>query len=119
MAFAGDYLPSASYLALYIISVHVLHTNTRTSTHWRLNSLSGKVEAVPLAAAGGAAGDLTADDHLMTVLTSRIPLENGEWKLEAEPSCYENCQRLQKSPETNDYSARYGFVMITIIMTFT
>lgn len=101
MAIAGD-LPSASYLALYIISVHVLHTNTRTSTHWKLNAVSGKVEAVPLAAGAADSSWDGPTDHLMTVLTSRIEMENGEWKLEAEPSCFENCQRISKSVETND-----------------
>lgn len=110
MAIAADLLsPSASYLALYIIYLHVLDTNTRSSTHWKLNAVSGKVEA--LAAGGGGSGDGRGvshfgwdpeDDHVMTMLTNRIPMENGEWKLEAEPSCSENCQRSAKTGDDND-----------------
>lgn len=110
MAIAGDLpSPGVSYLALYVIYLHVL--NTRTSTHWKLNAVSGKVEA--LAAGGGTPGDGgdgahhhsgwdPEEDHMMAVLTSRIPMENGEWKLEAEPSCSEDCQRLQKTVENNN-----------------
>jgi len=108
-------IPSASYMALYIISVHILHTNSRTSTHWKLNAASGMVEAVPLAAAGksdggaastaesGASSDLVGPhgiyDPLMNILiTSRVALRsNGEWRLEAEPPhCYEDCDQRIK-----------------------
>jgi tetratricopeptide (TPR) repeat protein len=95
-------LPSVSYLALYIISVHVLNTNSRTSTHWKLNPDSGKVEVAALAASGDGTG-LVADP-LLNILTSRVELANGEWKLESEQTCYENCRKSETVEKKSENS---------------
>ncbi len=102
----GD-LPCVSYMALYLVSMHIINTNSRTSTHWRLNSENGKVQ-VAVAAGGNShtvgEGDSepSTEDPLMSILTSRITLENGEWKLEAEPdsiseSCNSQCAEKCKA----------------------
>lgn len=104
----GTDLPSVSYLALYIVSVHILNTNSRTSTHWKLNPDSGKVEVAALVASGDGSGGLVTDP-LLDILTSRVEMPNGEWKLEAEQTCYQNCRRpevVAKKPENSTGSAR-------------
>ncbi|KAI0238487.1 hypothetical protein LSAT2_010786 [Lamellibrachia satsuma] len=91
-------------MALYIISMHLIHTNSRSSTHWKLNLQSGKVQtAVAVAASredvtAGHPDDL-ADDHLFSILTSRVSMENGEWKLESGNvgSCTSECRQAKKN----------------------
>ena len=39
-----EFLPGITYMALYLVSCHVLHSNnTKTSTHWKLNADTNKV----------------------------------------------------------------------------
>jgi len=87
-------LPSVSYLALYIVSLHLVNTNSRTSTHWKLNRDSGMVEDVVAMAASGDSGSGLADDPLLSLLANRVETPDGEWKLEAgsSSSCYANCR---------------------------
>jgi len=85
-------LPSVSYLALYIVSVHLVNTNSRTSTHWKLNRDSGKVEDVVAMAASGDRGSGIADDALLNLLASRVATPEGEWRLDAASSCHANCR---------------------------
>ena len=97
--------PCMSYMALYIISMHLIHTNSRSSTHWKLNLQSGKVQtAVAVAAAGredvtARHPDDLADDHLFSILTSKVSMENGEWKLESANigACTSECRQAKKS----------------------
>lgn len=97
-------LPSASYLALYILSIHVLDSNSRTSTHWRLNGDTGKVEVAALAADGDA--NTPPDDPLMSLLSSRVTLANGEWKLEASSSTQQPSSSSSASSTTCSDSCR-------------
>lgn len=100
-------LPCGTYLALYIVSMHIL--NTRTTTHWKLNSETGKVQsATPLVADGESSSlelppGAATHDPLMSLLTKKIQLENGEWKLEAdEPTCnQETCQKVTADNESS------------------
>ena len=84
-------------MALYVISLHIIQTNSRTSTHhWKLNVEEGKVQAA--APAGGSASpsspshglDVVADDPLFSILTNKVTM-NGEWKLDGDQTCRENC----------------------------
>ena len=89
-------LPCMSYMALYIISMHIIHSNSRTSTHhWKLNLDEGKV----MAAAGSEEGSGTGtglfdvpEDPLLSLLTNKVT-NNGEWRLEAESTCKDDCRR--------------------------
>ncbi|EEB12306.1 conserved hypothetical protein [Pediculus humanus corporis] len=36
-------VPCLTYMALYILTFHILQVNSRTSTHWKLNSEEGKI----------------------------------------------------------------------------
>lgn len=38
---AGE-MPCSSYMALYIISMHIVSSANRSSNHWKLNLSSGK-----------------------------------------------------------------------------
>ena len=101
-------LPSVSYLALYIVSVHLVNTNSRTSTHWKLNRDSGRVEDVVAMAASGDAESTVADDRLLNLLASRVATPEGEWRLEADSmsSCYSSCRSSSSPPTKADKSSR-------------
>ncbi|ELU08379.1 hypothetical protein CAPTEDRAFT_64341, partial [Capitella teleta] len=96
-------LPCGSYLALYIVSMHIINTNSRTSTHWKLNSDAGKVQsATALVADGENTRDPMNDDHLMSLLTNKIPLDNGQWKLEESLTCVgTSCQKNNTESRNN------------------
>lgn len=78
-------LPCMSYMAVYIISMHIIQTNSRTSTHWKLNMETGTVQTA-------AAAD-NDDDPMLSILTNKIPLAQGGWKLQAEDTCNHECQK--------------------------
>ncbi len=99
-------LPCMSYVALYIVSMHIIHSNSRTSTHhWRLNVEEGKVQAAvadsSLDNGLPGYGDVP-DDPLLSILTNKVQLETGEWQLVGEPSCKdEECSRQEKRKTNN------------------
>lgn len=81
MTFGGKMtcdLPCVSYMALYIVSMHIVNSNSRSSTgsnHWRLNHEEGKV--VP----ADENDEKRTDDELMGILTLKV-VEDGEWRVE-------------------------------------
>ena len=99
-------VPCSGYMALYILSMHIINTNSRTSTHWKLDIGSGKVQAA--VAAGGVEGiedsveDPLLRDPLLAILTNKVSTENGEWRLEPEAVCTEECSKKKKSDVTED-----------------
>ena len=116
---ATDFMSSATYMALYIVTVHVLHTSSRTSTHWRLNAQSGRVEADPPLAASGCSGEEEGDgpaDPLMEMLVNnRVNVKDGEWRLteraqsEGARRCYDSCtQQQQQSQEEKESVTDHG-----------
>ena len=90
-------LPCMSYMALYIVSMHIIQSNSRTSTHhWRLNVEEGKVQAAVADSSlnSGLPGyNDVPDDPLLSILTNKVTLETGEWQLLAESSCKEGCNK--------------------------
>ena len=94
-------VPCSGYMALYIISMHIINTNSRTSTHWKLDVGSGKVQAAVAAGGEGLEGD-SVEDPLLAILTNKVSTENGEWRLEPEPVCTEECSKKKKSDVTAD-----------------
>ena len=71
--------------------MQIIHTNSRTSTHWKLNVESGKVQA-----AIAADTSQEPEDPLLSLLTNKVLLENGEWRLEGEePTCNDSCQKTK------------------------
>ena len=84
-------LPCMSYMAMYIISVHIVNSNSKSSVganHWKLNIEEGKVLQADDETAGNSKG--SEDDHLFTILKNRR-VENGEWKVDSELEC-QSCQ---------------------------
>lgn len=68
-------LPSVSYMALYIVSMQIVNSNSRSSAgsnHWKLSADEGRV--IP-----GDHSDGDTDD-LMNILTNKV-VENGEWRI--------------------------------------
>ena len=89
-------MPYIAYLTLYVISIHIINTNQRTSTHWKLNIDEGKVQATV------ADGSITDDfltsgyignDPLMNTLTNKVVDANGDWKLDGENIC-NDCRKI-------------------------
>ena len=83
-------------MALYIVSMHIIQSNSRTSTHhWRLNVEEGKVQQAAVADSSlnrGFPG--YNDDPVLSILTNnKVTLETGEWQLLAESSCKEGCNK--------------------------
>lgn len=99
-------LPGISYMALYIISLHIVNSNTRVgSNHWKLNLNEGKVVQ--------ATDDSPENqDDLMNILTDKM-YENGEWKVEkrrksiaVEQNMKEEKNRQNKSEQGKHSSSR-------------
>lgn len=88
--------PCMSHMALYIVSLHIIQTNSRTSTHhWRLDLDEGKVKAMARDPENDQMDHFghIPDDPLLSILTNKVT-NNGEWKLEAtEPTCTEDCSK--------------------------
>ncbi|KAK6176015.1 hypothetical protein SNE40_014383 [Patella caerulea] len=71
-------MPCISYMALYIISMHIVNTNSRSSNHhWRLNQHDGKI----VQAREESTETEKEDEDVMNILTNKVIL-NGEWKVE-------------------------------------
>lgn len=85
-------MPCLTYMTLYFITVHVLQTNSRTSTHWKLNLEEDRI-------VDSTASSLSEVDPIMSILTSKIIVnDEGEWRLVEEGSCSaENCLQSEES----------------------
>ena len=89
-------LPCMSYMALYIISMHIVNSNSRSSSnHWKLNLSAGKVEPTKDQVD-------SEDEKVMAILTSSRVVKNGEWTVEStdklcdsKPSCKNNSAPLE------------------------
>ncbi|XP_060062483.1 uncharacterized protein LOC132543044 [Ylistrum balloti] len=94
-------LPSVSYMALYVVSMHIVSSNSRSSTganHWRLNADEGKVVQ-----AEESDSDGFTEDGLMTILTRKVT-ENGEWRVEDEQKQIPCHQVTDKTERTSTSS---------------
>lgn len=89
-------LPCISYMALYIVSMHVITSNSKTSTYWKLNSDLGKVQS-----ASAAEESSIDNDPLMSILTSKVTTKDGQWTLighaETEHNLHEENIYFEKS----------------------
>ena len=81
-------LPCMSYMAMYLISVHIVHSNSRSSVganHWRLNIDEGKVHQTEDNIFGSIeAGD--DDDPIFRILTNQ-KMEDGQWLVDEHSEC--------------------------------
>lgn len=84
-----------SYMALYIISLHIVNSNTRVgSNHWKLNVNEGKVVQ-----ANDEVSDSQNQDDLMFILTDKV-YENGEWKVDKQKKKRVKCEE-KKNDQVN------------------
>lgn len=66
-------VPCLTYMALYILSFHILQSNSRTSTLWKLNAEEGKiVEGSPFPKVVTLPEPQTTDDPVFNIITSTI-----------------------------------------------
>lgn len=91
-------LPCMSYMAMYIISLHIVHSNSRSSVganHWRLNIEEGKVLQAEDDQLTGNQGP--EDDPMFKILTNKRQ-EDGQWLVDSHKEC-SHCHEM----ETNRY----------------
>ncbi|CAG5127291.1 unnamed protein product [Candidula unifasciata] len=107
-------LPCMSYMALYIISMHIVNSNSRnsgssSSHHWKLNLSTGKVQ--PAKAETGSSvnsnkhnssdssvnhnkqdsdknTDSSFEDNVWEILTNKVVKADGEWVVTSPDSDY-------------------------------
>lgn len=85
-------VPCLTYMALYILSFHVIQSNSRTSTLWKLNAEEGKiVEGGPFPKVVTIPEPQTTDDPVFNIITSTI--HYGEsWTKRSMESLSPDCQ---------------------------
>lgn len=89
-------LPSMSYMAMYIISVHIVNSNSRSSVganHWKLSVEEGKVVQADDDKKAGSYE--TVDDSLFKILTNKR-VENGQWLVDNGNECT-NCKQFHQT----------------------
>lgn len=87
-------LPCMSYMAMYIISVHIVHSNSRSSVganHWRLNIEEGKVLQADDDRMAGIGGP--EDDPMFRILTNKRQ-EDGQWLVDSHSECL-SCREME------------------------
>lgn len=94
-------MPCVTFLALYILSFHVLHINSRTSTYWKLSE-DGKIEASSVHLASGEfptpSGETGLDeDEIFNIITSTVRYGTMWSKHENEATCVD-CQQTSAVP---------------------
>lgn len=94
-------MPYVTIFAFYVLSFHVLSTNSRTSTLWKLNSDENKiVEASPfhqvVTLPGGISEGqfVTEDDPIFNIITSTVHFGSSWTKQSVEYYCTD-CPNLQ------------------------
>lgn len=73
-------VPYVSYAALYIISVHLIScSNSRTSSHWKVNLEQGKVVTAEPQLFDQTETSKKEQDLAFSIITSCKPQNDGEW----------------------------------------
>ena len=93
-------LPCVSYMALYIISMHIVNSNSRASSnHWKLNMSAGKVEP---------SKDQVdqEDEKVMSILTSNRVVKNGQWTVDGGEEDEGFCDSKSCTSSNNDKKSK-------------
>ncbi|XP_046391209.1 tetratricopeptide repeat protein 17-like [Ischnura elegans] len=100
----GD-VPCITYMALYILSFHILQSNSRTSTYWKLNPEEGKIveasqfpKIVTLPGINDEQPTID-DDPIFNIITSTVHFGTAWTKRSVEYYCTD-CQSV--SPKAYD-----------------
>jgi hypothetical protein len=85
-----------SFLSLYILSFHIIHTNSRTSTLWKLNMEEGKIIE------GGSLSQVLSaqeviDDPIFNIITSTVHYGKSWTKRSHENNYCTDCQHLNST----------------------
>ncbi|XP_047111478.1 uncharacterized protein LOC124788289 [Schistocerca piceifrons] len=100
-------VPCLTYMALYILSFHVLQSNSRTSTLWKLNAEEGKIMEASHFPGIVTLPDVNSDsriadsDRIFNIITSTIHFGKSWTKQSMEYYCTD-CQGMNYAP--NDIS---------------
>ncbi|XP_013385892.1 tetratricopeptide repeat protein 17 [Lingula anatina] len=92
-------VPCATYMALYIVSMHIINSNSRTSSHWRLNFDEGKVVTDEKPQDNGLRKP--DEDLMLNILTTARVSKDGEWVLEMEQGHCADCKAEIENPSTD------------------
>lgn len=90
--------PCITYMALYILTFHILQTNSRTSTFWKLNVEDGKIIEVnkfPSIVTSVLPND-NIDDPIFNIITSTVHYGKAWTKRSAENYCTD-CQSINST----------------------
>lgn len=111
--------PCITYMALYILTFHILQTNSRTSTFWKLNVEDGKITEVnhfPSIVTSTLPND-NGDDPIFNIITSTVHFGKSWTKKSAENYCTDcqsaNSSHRQTQPtsiNTQAYNTLEGFI---------
>ncbi|XP_059470213.1 tetratricopeptide repeat protein 17-like [Neocloeon triangulifer] len=94
-------MPCVTFLALYILSFHVLHINSKTSTYWKLTE-DGKIEPSPVQLPGLAADSAFEEDEVFNIITSTVRLGTMWSKRDEEHICVECPQQSSPAPSVDE-----------------
>lgn len=83
-------VPYLTYMAVYVLSFHVLQSNSRTSTLWKLNPEEGKIVEGKLVGTVVQPSE-TTEDPVFSIITSTIHYGKS-WVKRSEDTFSENCQ---------------------------
>ncbi|WAR14669.1 TTC17-like protein [Mya arenaria] len=99
-------LPCMSYMAMYLISVHIVNSNSRSSVganHWRLNVEEGKVLKADDDLLFGNNHEVD-DDAMFRIITNQR-IEDGQWLVDSQTECTINDRSMltaeQESPKND------------------
>ena len=80
-------VPCITYMALYILSLHVIQSNSRGSTGWRLDPEGGKI--VQTTIFPNAFGPQSTEDLIFDIITSTVHVGNAWTKTASGSMCTE------------------------------
>ena len=91
-------VPCITYMALYILSFHILQSNSRTSNLWKLNTEEGKIVEAShfpriVTLPGISNEHITDSDQIFSIITSTIHYGKTWTKQSMEYYCTE-CQAI-------------------------
>lgn len=93
---------------MYIVSVHIVNSNSRSSVganHWKLSLEEGKV----LKADDDMLAGKPEDDPLFKILTNKR-VEDGQWLVDNEQYCTD-CREIEQVPAKNKPSSSKQYMM--------
>ena len=95
-------VPCVTYMALYILSFHILHSNSKTSTLWKLNIEEGKIVGANhfpriVTLPGMSNEHVTDSDQIFNIITSTVHYGKTWTKKSVENYCTD-CQAINYNP---------------------